>query len=54
MTKAEPADAALIPFRIHFEDGRTEDVMAASADEARATHKTFGTISKIKIIREKT
>jgi len=53
MSKTEPAEAPLLPFRIHFEDGRTEDVMAASADAARAMHKTFGTIKKIKIIREK-
>lgn len=41
------------PFRIHFDDGRTKDVHAETAAEARARHKAIGAITKIKIIREK-
>lgn len=46
-------DQTLYPFRIHFDDGRTKDVHAENAAEARARHKAIGAITKIKIIREK-
>jgi len=46
-------DPALYPFRIHFDDGRTKDVHAENAAEARARHKAIGAITKIKIVREK-
>lgn len=48
-----PAEPERHPFRIHYQDGHTEDVRAVSAAEARASRKTAGAILKVKLIREK-
>ncbi len=44
----------LLPFRVHFEDGRKLDISAADAksatDKARAAHD--GIVRKVKLVRE--
>ncbi|MBV2183251.1 MAG: hypothetical protein KUL88_01735, partial [Rhizobium sp.] len=49
----EDAVTTLYPFRIHFADGTTRDVMSASADAVREEYKSFGLIDKVKVNREK-
>jgi len=45
---------APVTFRVHFEDGQTLDVIAATPDEARriAAKRIKGVIGKVKIVRE--
>lgn len=46
--------ASLLPFRVHFEDGRKIDIEAAdaksAAEKAKAAHD--GIIRKVKLVRE--
>lgn len=51
-TRPAAAEPRLLPFRLHFADGNTEDVTAENPLAARAAASRDGIITKVKIIRE--